>query len=126
MNIGTEFARKYTNAPTFITDQELPMITDAGQISNAKTYRIWGLSQEFGALHILDKLKELALSDEARLFVKMLIDKSLPYDSKKSDKPKREVLKMQKQCYRLILTVFPMGFSLPKYFLANFSERIIE
>jgi hypothetical protein len=43
-----EFARKYTNAPTFITDQELQMIADASQISDAKTDRIWGLDRNSG------------------------------------------------------------------------------
>jgi len=75
-----EFARKYTNAPTFITDQELQMIGEAGRISDAKTDRIWGLDQEFGALHILDQLKELAPNDKVRLFVEKLIEKALPYE----------------------------------------------
>jgi len=75
-----EFARKYTNAPTFITDQELQMIADAGRISDAKTDRIWGLDQEFGALHILDQLKELAPSAAVRLYVQKLIEKALPYE----------------------------------------------
>ena len=75
-----EFVQKYTNAPTFITDQELQMIADAGRISDAKTDRIWGLDQEFGALHILDQLKELAPNDNARLFVEKLIEKALLYE----------------------------------------------
>jgi hypothetical protein len=75
-----EFARKYTNAPTFITDQELQMIGEAGRISDAKTDRIWGLDQEFGALHILDQLKELAPNDKVCLFVERLIEKALPYE----------------------------------------------
>lgn len=75
-----EFAQKYTNAPTFITDQELQMIREAGRISDAKTDRIWGLDQEFGALHILEQLKELAPNDKARLFVEKLIEKALPYE----------------------------------------------
>ncbi len=80
LNAIAEFARKYTNAPTFITDQELQMIGEAGRISDAKTDRIWGLDQEFGALHILDQLKELAPNDKVRLFVEKLIEKALPYE----------------------------------------------
>ncbi len=83
-----EFARKFSNAPTFITDQELLMIADVGRISDAKTDRIWGLDQEFGALHVLDQLRELVPNDEARLCVQRLIEKALPYEGNRfvSDK----------------------------------------
>ena len=82
-NLGAiaEFARKYTNAPTYITDQELQMIAEAGRISRARTDRIWGLDQEFGALHILDQLKEMAPDEQARLCVQNLIQKALPYEN---------------------------------------------
>lgn len=59
-------ARKYPNAFTFITDQELEMISQVGAASNGKGNRIWGLDQVFGSIHALDRLSKFAPNDAVR------------------------------------------------------------
>lgn len=59
-------ARKYPNAFTFITDQELEMIAEAGKISDGKGNKIWGIDQVFGVVHALEKLVEYAPNDDVR------------------------------------------------------------
>jgi len=53
------YAAEYPNAFTFPTDQELQMFADVGRTAAGKADAIWGLDQSFGALHALDRLKEL-------------------------------------------------------------------
>lgn len=53
------YARKYPNAFTFPTDQELRMIADIGKISTGRTDAVWGLDQSFGVLHALDRIRSL-------------------------------------------------------------------
>jgi hypothetical protein len=57
-------ARRYPNGFTFITDQELEMISAIGSVSNGKADRIWGLDQMFGAIHVLDRLSKFAPSKQ--------------------------------------------------------------
>ena len=59
-------ARRYPNGFTFITDQELEMISSLGSASTAKADRIWGLDQVFGAIHVLDRLSQFAPNKEVR------------------------------------------------------------
>lgn len=59
-------ARKYPNAFTFITDQELEMISQVGSVSTGKRNRIWGLDQVFGPIHTLDKLSTFAPNADVR------------------------------------------------------------
>ena len=49
-------AHRYQKAFTFISDQELAMVADAGAISRGKGNAIWGLDQAFGVTHVLDAL----------------------------------------------------------------------
>jgi hypothetical protein len=53
------YIRKYPNALTFRTDQELRMFADIGGISTGRADAIWGLDQSFGVLHGLDRLETL-------------------------------------------------------------------
>lgn len=55
----SEYARKYPNAFTFPTDQELQLIATAGRVSTGGVDPVWGLDQSFGVLHALDRLKTL-------------------------------------------------------------------
>lgn len=82
-------ANRYPNAFTFITDQELEMIAEAGRISEGKGDRIWGLDQAFGALHILNRLKELASSNEVRERVTKLIKVVEEFETERFGKGKR-------------------------------------
>jgi hypothetical protein len=74
-------ANKYPNAFTFITDQELEMIARAGSISTGKGNRIWGVDQAFGALHILDRLHELAPNKAVRDRLAKLISVVKEYET---------------------------------------------
>jgi len=61
-----DFAGRYPYAATFATDEEFSLMAKVGAISSSTTSPIWGVDQEFGALHILDRLAELAPTPEAR------------------------------------------------------------
>jgi len=53
------YIRKYPNALTFRTDQELRLFAEIGRISTGRADPIWGLDQSFGVLHALDRLETL-------------------------------------------------------------------
>jgi hypothetical protein len=71
---------RYPVAPTFATDEELELIAAVGAISSAATNPIWGVDQEFGALHILERLAQLAPSEEAQARCEALAEQARPYD----------------------------------------------
>ena len=60
------FAGRYPYAATFATDEEFSLMAKVGALSSSTTSPVWGVDQEFGALHILDRLAELAPTPEAR------------------------------------------------------------
>lgn len=76
----TELVGNYPNAPTFATDEELKMIASVGAISGAATNPIWGVDQELGVLHILDRLAELAPNSEAASRVMGLAAEARKYE----------------------------------------------
>jgi hypothetical protein len=59
-------AKRYPQSPTFVTDEELRLISDVGKISKSPINPIWGIDQDLGALHILEKLIELAPDNTAK------------------------------------------------------------
>jgi hypothetical protein len=102
-------ANRYPNAFTFITDQELEMIAEAGSISKGKGNRVWGVDQAFGALHILNRLKELSPNHEVRDRLSKLIKVVEEFEDERFGKgkryltpdiPKTEDLKNLKQLYK--------------------------
>ncbi|HEX8639546.1 MAG TPA: hypothetical protein VF704_00150 [Allosphingosinicella sp.] len=60
-----EQARRYPYAFTFINDEELRMMADAGRRSTGRWRPVWGFDQEFGATLVLEELSRLAPSREA-------------------------------------------------------------
>src|SRR6202022_3191370 len=74
-------ARRYPNAFTFDTDQEIEMIAEAGAVSGTKANPIWGLDQVFGALHVLDRLLESAPTEDARARIRRLIEEVRPLEA---------------------------------------------
>ncbi|HEX8638094.1 MAG TPA: hypothetical protein VF692_08535 [Pyrinomonadaceae bacterium] len=70
----SSLAKKYPNAFTFITDQEIEMISQARTVSNGKANRIWGLDQVFGAIHVLDRLSKFAPNADVRSRTLKLIE----------------------------------------------------
>ncbi len=108
-NYVVSLANQYPNAFTFSTDQELEMIAQAGSVSKGKGNRIWGVDQAFGALHILNKLKEIAPNTEARNRTLQLIEIVKEFETKRfengkryltPDIPKTEDLKNLMQLYK--------------------------
>lgn len=80
----TDLISRYPHAPTFATDEELEMIATISRISSATVNPIWGVDQELGAFHILDRLVELAPNDLARDQVIKLAQIAQEYESTRS------------------------------------------
>lgn len=74
----------FPHAPTFATDEELQLIAEVGTTSSAATNPIWGVDQEFGALHILERLAELAPDQVAMDRVKELAANARTYERDRS------------------------------------------
>ena len=72
--------RRYPHAPTFATDQELAFIASVGAVSTASINPIWGIDQELGALHLLDRLAALAPTEVARARVEQIADAARQYE----------------------------------------------
>jgi len=74
-------AKKYPHAFQFWDDQEIQAYSDIGRISTARTEPLWGLDQEWGALHVLDRLVEIAPTKEAQTFARTLSDRARPIET---------------------------------------------
>lgn len=59
-------AARWPHAPTFATDDELAMMAHVAATAGTAQPPVWGIDQEFGALHILERLATLAPNEEAR------------------------------------------------------------
>jgi hypothetical protein len=59
-------ATRWPHAPTFATDEELAMIAHIAATAGTPHTPVWGIDQEFGALHILERLAALAPNEVAR------------------------------------------------------------
>lgn len=79
-----DLARRYPLAPTFATDEELRLVADIGKLSSARTNPIWGVDQEFGILHILERLATLAPDQEALREVERLAADARAYELDRS------------------------------------------
>jgi hypothetical protein len=74
-------ARKYPHAFQFWDDQEIEAYGEIARISTARTEPLWGLDQEWGALHVLDRLVEIAPTADARAFAQRLADRARPIET---------------------------------------------
>ena len=72
--------RRYPNGLQFVADQELEMFADVVKASRARGLKIWGVDQEFGGLHSLDRLRQIAPNDAARQLVSRVADRARPFD----------------------------------------------
>ena len=72
--------RRYPQSPTFATDEELQLIAGAGKISSSPINPIWGVDQDLGALHILEKLIALAPNEKAKNEAQELADLARHYE----------------------------------------------
>lgn len=67
-------ARRYPRALQFWDDEEIDAISRIGALSAARTDPVWGLDQEWGALHVLERLAVLAPTPAARAVASALAD----------------------------------------------------
>jgi len=74
------FVRRNPGAPTFATDEELAMLADIARVSTARGNPLWGLDQTYGALHLLDRLHELARGSDARTAIEKLRARARPFE----------------------------------------------
>ncbi|TFH36247.1 MAG: hypothetical protein E4G95_05955 [Bacteroidia bacterium] len=75
-----DIARRYPQSPTFATDEELGLIATVGRISTSTINPVWGVDQDLGALHILERLTELAPDKKAYDKAKSLADMARRYE----------------------------------------------
>ncbi len=75
-----DLVRRYPHAPTFATDSELTFIASVGRLSTAQSSPIWGIDQELGALHLLERLAELAPSEAAKARAVELASEARPHE----------------------------------------------
>ncbi|MBA3891510.1 MAG: hypothetical protein H0X64_13365 [Gemmatimonadaceae bacterium] len=69
-----DLGRRYPHAFHFWNDEELEAIAQVGARSRARGHVLWGLDQEWGALHLLERLAVLARDDAARTHARRLAD----------------------------------------------------
>jgi hypothetical protein len=72
--------RAYPHAPTFATDEEFALMAHVRQKSTADGPAVWGVDQELGALHLLERLAELSSSSEAQAEFRRLAEEARPYE----------------------------------------------
>ncbi|MGH7459783.1 MAG: hypothetical protein ACREMA_01985 [Longimicrobiales bacterium] len=77
------YVRRYPNGLQFASDQELDMIATIGGLSKARSTRVWGVDQEFGGLHALERLVTLAQTAEARALAQRVTTRASEYDAKR-------------------------------------------
>lgn len=68
------YAARYPDAFEFSDDQDLELVGRAAAILRKSNSPVWGLDQEFGALHLIDRLRNLGVPAPARTFVDSIYD----------------------------------------------------
>lgn len=79
-NAIAEVVKKYPQSPTFATDEELKLISDVGRYSTSTINPIWGIDQDLGALHILERLTVLAPDHKSKARAQDLADLARHYE----------------------------------------------
>lgn len=79
-----QLARRYPYAFQFWYDEELRAIAGISGKSRARTDPIWGIDNEWGALHILERLTAIAPTKEARRELTALADQARAIESRRS------------------------------------------
>ena len=76
-------AARYPNAFHMFTVEELTMLGEIARTSDASRDAIWGVNQEFGALHVYDYLRARATTAEAELIAAELADVAREYEGER-------------------------------------------
>lgn len=66
------FARRYPMAFEFSSDQDLALLDSARVVLGGRMNAVWGIDQEFGARHLLDRLRALGPAAPARALLDSL------------------------------------------------------
>lgn len=74
-------ARKYPHAFQFWDDEEVAAFAHIGRTSTAETEPLWGIDQEWGALHVLDRLAVIAPTTEAASVARRMADRAHPVEA---------------------------------------------
>ncbi len=74
------FVRRYPHAATFATDEEFRLIGRVAETSKGAYDAVWGVDQEYGATHILDRLAGLARTPAARSKARELAERAWMYE----------------------------------------------
>jgi len=74
-------ARKYPHAFQFWDDEEIDAFADIARTSTARSQPLWGLDNEWGALHALDRLTAIAPTAEARALARQLDERARAIES---------------------------------------------
>ncbi len=74
---------RFPNAFHMYTEEELRMIDRIGAMSTAKRNPIWGLNQEFGASHVLDRLVQIAPDAAARSAATAFLKRANEYENER-------------------------------------------
>jgi hypothetical protein len=102
--------RRYPHAFQFWTDEELTAIAAMGRRSTAKRAPIWGLDNEYGALHVLERLVALAPNAAARAAASRLASIARPVESSRptpaSDALRRYVADADSAAFDALRTAF--------------------
>jgi hypothetical protein len=76
-------ARRHANAFHMYTEEELEMAAEVGRSSAESVEPIWGVNQEFGASHVLERLTLLAPNDSARARAQQLLARAQQYEAER-------------------------------------------
>lgn len=74
------FVRRFPFSITFFSDEEVEMMADIGFLSRGRGNPIWGIDQEFGALHVLEQILPSAPSPEARRYTEELVRRAREFE----------------------------------------------
>jgi hypothetical protein len=78
------FVRRYPFSITFFSDEEVQMFAEVGSLAHGKAHAVWGIDQEFGVLHVLERILPNAPSAEARKYTQELIRRAQEFELDRS------------------------------------------
>lgn len=78
-----ELARRYPHAFQFWDDEELDAFARIGRTSTARTDPLWGIDNEWGALHVLDQLAAATPDSTARAMAAHLAQQARPLEQQR-------------------------------------------
>jgi hypothetical protein len=78
-----DLARRYPHAFQFWDDEELDAFARIGATSTARTDPLWGIDNEWGALHVLEQLAAAAPNPASRAMTEQLMQRAQPLEQRR-------------------------------------------